>query len=275
MSGTNTGIEMPQATKAGIWLSSLGNTDLAFEQGLARSFPLEARLDETSTARSNRSSWGNVLSVLPSTPEGRVAVLLCGLLAGPIRHLSPEGTVELSAGTMATFSTICRVSCHSTDLREVSQIFQTSSATTPARNRDAEARFEAVFQRGSQQRFEDGMESEFSRELESLAKTYGVQSKDILTRLLEDEHLPAAVRAEAMRWISRVENILSHETRLWLLEKGLSSSSAAVRDGAALGLASMDDPSAIPYLERAVNAESVEELRRDLEQVLSQLKTHG
>jgi hypothetical protein len=148
------------------------------------------------------------------------------------------------------------------------------SATVPVRDLEAEARFKAVFQRGRDERFEDGMENEFSQELESLLTAYGSRSKEILSRLLEDESISEEVWAEAMRWLGRFDDPTSHDARLWLLEKGLSSRSAYVRDGAALGLASLDHPSAIPYLERAIHSENIAELRADMQEVLSQLTSH-
>jgi hypothetical protein len=146
-----------------------------------------------------------------------------------------------------------------------------ASATAPARNIDAEGRFRTAFQRSAEERFEDGMESEFSKELELLVKAYGPSSKDILSRLLEDDSVSAKAWGEAMRWLGRFDDRASHEARLWVLEKGLTAHSAFVRDGAALGLASMDDPSAIPYLQRAIDSEKVGGLREDLQEVLSQL----
>jgi hypothetical protein len=144
-------------------------------------------------------------------------------------------------------------------------------ATAPARNPDAIARFRAAFNRARDERFEDGMESEFSNELESLMVTYGSTAKDILSLLLEDESVSERVWGEAMRSLGRFGDRPSREARLWVLEKGLTSSSAFVRDGAALGLASMDDPSAIPYLQRAISSEELEGLRADMQDVLLQL----
>jgi hypothetical protein len=145
------------------------------------------------------------------------------------------------------------------------------SATVPARDLETEARFKAAFQRAREERFEDGMESEFSNELESLVETYGSTARNVLARLLEDEGVSARVWGEAMRSLGRSDDRPSREARLWVLEKGLTSSSAFVRDGAALGLASMDDPSAIPYLQRAISSEKLEGLRADMQEVLLQL----
>jgi HEAT repeat protein len=57
-----------------------------------------------------------------------------------------------------------------------------------------------------------------------------------------------------------------------LLESSIFRSSARVRDGAALGLAFLDDPHAIPYLKRAIENEKYSELREDMQMVLAQLE---
>jgi hypothetical protein len=154
---------------------------------------------------------------------------------------------------------------------QIASIVLTENSTVPVRDKEAEARFRFVFQRGAEEEFEDGMESEFSRELESLVTIYGSASKPILARLLDDAEISPRVWAEALRWLGRLHDPASHEARLWVLEKGLSSMFPIVRDGAALGLSSMDDPAAIPYLQRAVDSEVIAELRTDMEQILSQL----
>jgi hypothetical protein len=149
---------------------------------------------------------------------------------------------------------------------------QTPNATAPVRDRRVEAKFEDIFRRGAETRFEDGMDTEFSNELVSAVATYGRSSKDMLSRLLDDQRISPGVWAEALRWLGRMNDAASHESRLWVLEKALTSPHAAVRDGAALGLASMNDLRATPYLQKAKNAETIDDLRSDLEQVLLQLR---
>lgn len=149
---------------------------------------------------------------------------------------------------------------------------ETENLTLPMTDQEAELRFESLFRSARESHFEDGMESEFSRYLISLVQAYGPVSKDILARLIEDRTISPEVLSEALRWLGRMEGESTYEARLWLLEKGLNSPDATVRDGAALGLASMDDPRAIPYLEAAIQAEKLTDLRHDMEEVLDQLK---
>ena len=142
------------------------------------------------------------------------------------------------------------------------------------KDRDAESRFETIFQNARELQFEDGIETEFSREMIALVKAYGPMSRDILARLFEDKRMSPEVLSEALRWLGRMDDERSYETRLWLLERGLTSPAALVRDGATLGLASMDDPRAIPYLSDAIHSEKLTELRKDMGQVLAQLKNN-
>jgi len=158
---------------------------------------------------------------------------------------------------------------------ETSNELQSGCIEVPAgnpRDRSVEQKFRFIFQRGVEERFEDGMESQFAKDLESLVKTIGSYSTKVLASLMEEGSTSPAVLAETMRWIGRAEELLPISSRLSLLEKALSSNFAIVRDSAALGLASMDDIAAIPSLERAISSEPMSELKADMQQVLEQLR---
>jgi len=129
-----------------------------------------------------------------------------------------------------------------------------------------------LFEAAKEQDFEDGMESEFSKGLISLIKKYGNAVMEVISDLIIHEGVNAAVASEALRWLGRMDHPTSYYFRLWLLERSLRCSSAMVRDGAALGIASLDDTHAIPYLKQAILRENYAELREDMEQVLVQLE---
>jgi hypothetical protein len=93
-----------------------------------------------------------------------------------------------------------------------------------------------------------------------------------LSHLILAKDIDEEVASEALRWLGRMEDTKSYSKRLWLLERGLASPSPIIRDGAALGLASLDDRHAIPYLRLAVEREELDELRFNLGQVLDQLE---
>lgn len=131
---------------------------------------------------------------------------------------------------------------------------------------------ECLFEVAKEQVFEDGMESNFSRELISLVEKYGNTAIGVITRLVVTEQANAEVASEALRWLGRMEHSLTYQSRMFLLERSLYSRSARIRDGAALGLASLDNPHAIPHLRRAIHREKNRLLRNCLEQVLFQLE---
>jgi hypothetical protein len=119
--------------------------------------------------------------------------------------------------------------------------------------------------------FEDGMISEFSRDLTELLGQYGDSVIRAVGTRISNSAMISSIVAEALRWLGEVHHDSSRHERLRLLERELWNETARVRDAAALGLASMDDPAAIPYLERAIAQETNGELRADMQQVLEQL----
>ena len=147
---------------------------------------------------------------------------------------------------------------HSTALQE-----------TPA---ELSSKIAALFVAAKDQYFEDGMENEFSRELTALIAAYGNMVVHELAYLVLFEKVNAEVASEALRWLGNMPPGVSSNFRLWLLERSLLCSAAIVRDGAILGLASLDDPRAIPYIKRAIEREQCEELHKNMEQVLVQLE---
>jgi hypothetical protein len=133
--------------------------------------------------------------------------------------------------------------------------------------------FRCLLISGRDEIFEDGMESEFSKNLIDLIKRYGNDALAELAYFIVYEKVSTEVTGEALRWLGLMDHPLSYHWRLWLLERSLSSRSARIRDGAVLGLAFLDDPDAIPYVRQAADREPVKELRSDMEQVLVQLES--
>jgi len=122
---------------------------------------------------------------------------------------------------------------------------------------------------GREEVFEDGMESNFSRELVACIEEHGEAAIHAICELTDTVN--PSVLSEALRWIGHMAHNDTYQARFNLLTFCLTHSYARVRDGAGLGLASMDDPQAIPYLERAIAAERIPELKHDMEMVLAQL----
>ena len=147
-----------------------------------------------------------------------------------------------------------------------------SSSTGAIETSDLQKEISELFAYGRQQDFEDGVYSKFSRQLVELIKS--LQSTALLgvvASLIIHEKVNPVVAAEALKWIGNLEHPNTYYYRLWLLERSLLNSSSRVRDGAAIGLASMDDPHSIEPLKDAVKREKYAELRLELERVISQL----
>lgn len=133
--------------------------------------------------------------------------------------------------------------------------------------------FETLFAAAKDEFFHDGVESEFSKTLLLRVDQYGDVAVEILTPLIMGGNANAAVASEALRWMGRIDDQSTHLSRYRLLEQALKSGSAWIRDGAILGLASMDDPAAIAAIKQAIDSEPIEELRHEMEQVLAQLES--
>jgi HEAT repeat protein len=114
--------------------------------------------------------------------------------------------------------------------------------------------------------------SELSNNLAYSLQKYGIDVVDLLIFLITCENIKAEMAAEILRWLGRTDHPEIYRERLWLLERSLKCSSATVRDAGVLGLASLDDPHAIPYLKRAIKKEKNLELRQHMERVLAQLE---
>lgn len=128
-----------------------------------------------------------------------------------------------------------------------------------------------LYWQASDEVFEDGVESKFSRSLLDVLANYGAIAVSALAKLVIDARANEEISAEALRWIGLMEDSSTKKQRLWLLEKSLSNPSARIRDGATLGISFMDDPSAAVILRDAIESEQIGELREDMEAVLEEL----
>lgn len=128
-----------------------------------------------------------------------------------------------------------------------------------------------LFKREIEEIFEDGIESEFASDVRSIILEEGEPAIDALTGVIFYRSVNEGLASQSLELIGRMNDLITHSRRLWLLESALFSSSARIRDAASVGLASLDDPHAIPYIRRAINEESYAELREDMNQVLKQL----
>ena len=119
--------------------------------------------------------------------------------------------------------------------------------------------------------FEDGVESPFSRELVCLIEEHGEAAVEPLAELIGHDLIGDEVASEALRWLGLMERGPAYGGRRRLLEDCLRSHSLKVRDGAALGLSFLNDPHAIPYLNRAIEREERQWLRQEMQHVVEEL----
>lgn len=130
----------------------------------------------------------------------------------------------------------------------------------------------SIFGNAKEEIFEDGMDSDFSRNLSDFIVSFGHSAMEAIIPIMLSEHTNTEIASEAFRILGRLNNKVTYRDRLWLLERGLYSSSARVRDGAVLGLAFLNDSLAIPPLKSAIEREPNLDLRKDMEQILAQLE---
>ncbi len=138
--------------------------------------------------------------------------------------------------------------------------------------RHVEKYIDRLFESAGELYFEDGMETDFSRELVSLIQNYGNLVMGEISYLISCGRVDDEVAREALQCLARIDDPLTYGWRLWLLEKSLSSKSPMVRDGAGVGLVSMCDAHAIQYIRKAIEQETITGLCCDLQGALEELE---
>ena len=120
---------------------------------------------------------------------------------------------------------------------------------------------------------EPGMTNSFSEGLEEVIEKYGEPALREIQDIILNEETKSAIAMEALQYIGRTDSETWKNERRKILENCLlNSRSAWVRDGAGLGLASLDDPRSIETLEQAIDKEPSNVLKEDLGLVLEQLR---
>jgi hypothetical protein len=153
------------------------------------------------------------------------------------------------------------------------QIAPSFSATSLGRETaNLALRAESLFTSAYLVDFEDGFENTFTRRLIQFVAINGVPAVEEIARLLFASRIHSETAAHTLLCLARIEDRTTYYARSVVLQRGLSSSSADVRDAASVGIASMNDPNAIPSLERAAARETIQDLKLDMEKVISELK---
>jgi hypothetical protein len=129
-----------------------------------------------------------------------------------------------------------------------------------------------LFDQGATEFFHDGMQSRFSRGLLALIGQHGRRALRAISEYLFSGDAKPGVTSEALRWIADYRDPSTFFDRWAILQRMLKDRSPAVRDGAILGFATLDDPRALPLLMEARRVETINELRRLIDLVLAQLE---
>ncbi len=130
-----------------------------------------------------------------------------------------------------------------------------------------------IFINAKEEHFEDGMESQFSYDLIQLIKIYKEPAIELLGEWIPNGIVNIEIGAEALRWVGRMHDQDTYESRRRLLEYSLFSRFPRIRDAAGLGLASMNDLNSVNSIRKAIDQEEIGELKNDLTQVLVDLES--
>jgi hypothetical protein len=147
-----------------------------------------------------------------------------------------------------------------------------SSTKQVISSENIERELEQLFHEFRHEVFEDGIESDFSQRLLRMIETKGNMALLELNALLRSPSTPLTVSAEALRWLGQMRDRETHAYRRWILTDLLEAPTILIRDGAIVGLLTLDDPSIKHSVRAALESEPSEQLRKDLSQLLDQLE---
>lgn len=142
-----------------------------------------------------------------------------------------------------------------------------------ARRTEIEQKLEHLLWAAEDEEFEDGQASVFATDLERLVRRWGEEVIDVLAVWSSAERVRPSLFSEALISLGHLDEAATEERRFWLLADSLFHTSPEVRDAAGLGLASLGQPRATRYLDRAIAGESIAELRDELIRVASYLRS--
>lgn len=147
-----------------------------------------------------------------------------------------------------------------------------TAVTSPTPASEMLAKLASMFDTAGEETFADGMDSDFSRMLHSIVRTYGSGAINEIGRTICSEGFDVEVAGEALRQIGSVDHLQSRRSRLSLLLSALESPDPRLRDAASIGIATVDDPTAIEGMRSAMERETSLQVGRNLEMVLEQLQ---
>lgn len=128
-----------------------------------------------------------------------------------------------------------------------------------------------IFDRAELAESEVGNTLYFPDELLKFIDQYHEDALDALGKIINEKRFGVELIAEALSTIGRAKDPISHLNRLMLLINNLSATSPKQRYGAIRGLASLNVPLAIPYVEAAIRVEQDKILQHALKQLKERL----
>ena len=125
-----------------------------------------------------------------------------------------------------------------------------------------------LMSRYTNEAYEDGMESLFSKRLCKLVKKHGLFAiMDIISCHIHG-HVYGENMEEALRWLGIMKHKKTHDARLALLIHFLDDKNFAIRDAATIGIEAIGDPVAKPALKRAIEREDVDYIKKYMTEVM-------
>ena len=111
--------------------------------------------------------------------------------------------------------------------------------------------------------------------LYDLVRAHGADAVLELAASIESNEMDPQLGFWILRWLGRLPDHSTRHARRWLLERALRSAVPMIRDGAALGLAPLADPRALPALRAALDRERYSRVRRNMERAVQQVERVG
>ena len=147
------------------------------------------------------------------------------------------------------------------------------TATTPTSDQETLAdTLRELLHSANYEVFEDGMDSDFSNNLNRIIRNHGIAAVDALEGEMYADSVSPEVAAEALIWVGRMDDRATRHARLAVLERALEAPNVCIRDAASIGIGAMDDPTAMDSLQKAADRERCGLLRQNLKDTLEQLK---
>ena len=119
---------------------------------------------------------------------------------------------------------------------------------------------------------EDGVDPTFAASFNEIIQKHGSLVIDELELVLDRGGVNQEVVEETLILIGSIEHEPTHRARLSILQKFLLSDDVRLRDTAGLGIAALNDSSALNDLRRVAEGEASPRLRRNFALVIDQLE---